>query len=63
MFQLKKKLLAGKGNVSFKLYPGLNHMFMKSVYGTVKEFKKEYKIPSKVDFQVLGDIAEWILSH
>lgn len=30
---------------------------------SIKEYKKEYKIPSKVDFQVLGDIAEWILSH
>lgn len=62
-FILYQQLLAGKGNVSFKLYPGLNHMFMKSVYGTIKEFKKEYKIPSKVDFHVLEDIAEWILSH
>ncbi len=62
-FLLYQQLLAGNVNVSFKLYPGLNHLLMKSVYGTIKEFKKEYKIPSKVDLRVMGDIAEWILSY
>lgn len=60
-FNMYKQILADKPNVTFKLYPGLNHLFMKSVYGTVKEYKKEYKIPSKVDSAVLYDIARWIL--
>jgi dienelactone hydrolase len=60
---LYKQILADKPNVTFKLYPGLNHLFMKSVYGTVKEFKKEYKIPSKVDMSVLSDMAQWILKE
>ncbi len=61
-FNLYKQILANKPNVDFKLYPGLNHLFMKSVYGTVKEYKKEYKIPSKVDINVLSDMAQWILN-
>jgi hypothetical protein len=35
---------------------------MKSVYGTVKKAKKEYKIPGMVDSGVLDDIAEWVHS-
>lgn len=62
-FNLYKQILADKPNVTFKLYPGLNHLFMKSVYGTVREFKKEYKIPSKVDMNVLSDMAQWILKE
>ena len=62
-FNLYKQILANKPNVTFKLYAGLNHLFMKSVYGTVKEYKKEYKIPGKVDSGVLKDIAEWILKN
>jgi dienelactone hydrolase len=62
-FNLYKQILSDKPNVTFKLYPGLNHLFMKSVYGTVKEYKKEYKIPSKVDTNVLLDMAQWILKE
>lgn len=61
-FNLYKQMLADKPNVKFKLYPGLNHLFMKSIYGTVKTYKKEYKIPGKVNPGVLNDIAEWIRS-
>lgn len=61
-FDLYKQILADKPNVTFKLYTGLNHLFMKSVYGTVKEYKKEYKIPSKVDINVLSDMAQWIMN-
>ena len=60
-FNLYKQILKEKSDVTFKLYPGLNHIFMKSVYSTVKEFKKEYKIPSKMASDVLSDIAQWIL--
>ena len=62
-FNLYKQILADKPNVTFKLYTGLNHLFMKSVYGTVKKYKREYTIPSKVDTNVLSDIAQWILKE
>jgi len=62
-FALYKEICAGMPNVSFKSYPDLNHLFMKSIYGTVKDYKKEYKVPAKVDTKVLDDIVEWIGTH
>jgi dienelactone hydrolase len=61
-FDVYKELLAGRDNVTFKLYPDLNHLFMPSPYGTLKMLKKEYKIPGHVDGGVIGDIADWITS-
>lgn len=49
-------LLKDYPDVTFKKYPRLNHIFMPAVNGTVKD----YKIPSKVDQQVLDDISRWI---
>jgi len=60
-FELYKKICAGKQNVHFKLYPELNHLFMKSVYGRIKDLGKEYKIPQNVDTTVLDDISQFIL--
>ncbi|MCD4837562.1 alpha/beta fold hydrolase [Neobacillus sedimentimangrovi] len=61
-FHAYKKLLADKPNVTFKLYPNLNHLFMPAIYGEILKVKKEYKVPQKVDQQVIQDIADWILS-
>lgn len=57
-----KKLLGDLPNVTFKLYPNLNHAFMPSVYGEILKAKKEYMVPQYVDKQVIKDISEWILS-
>ena len=57
-----KKLLGDKPNVTFKLYPNLNHLFMPSVYGEILKAKKEYKVAQHVDKQVIKDISDWILS-
>lgn len=62
-FNRYRQICADKPNIEFQLYSGLNHLFMKSVYGTVKEYKKEYKTPGMVDPGVLKDIAEWILKN
>ncbi|NEX77927.1 alpha/beta fold hydrolase [Bacillus thermocopriae] len=61
-FHAYKKLLADKPNVTFKLYPNLNHLFMPAIYGEILKVKKEYKVPQKVDHQVIQDIADWIHS-
>lgn len=58
-----QKLLGEKPNVAFKLYPGLNHMFMPTVYGQIRKVKKEYRVPQHVDKQVIEDIAYWIFSN
>ncbi|OIK11104.1 alpha/beta fold hydrolase [Bacillus sp. MUM 13] len=57
-----KNLLGDHPNVRFKLYPNLNHLFMPSIYGEILKAQKEYKVPQKVDKQVINDISNWILT-
>jgi dipeptidyl aminopeptidase/acylaminoacyl peptidase len=57
-----QKLLGDKPNVTFKLYPNLNHLFMPAVFGEIRKAKKEYRVAQHVDKQVIEDIANWILS-
>jgi len=61
-FNRYREILKDHPDVSFKLYPGLNHMFMKAVFGTLKDIWDEYNIPQSVDRNVLEDIVKWILS-
>ncbi|MDR6553334.1 prolyl oligopeptidase family serine peptidase [Paenibacillus qinlingensis] len=58
-YKAYQTILDGKSNASFKLYIGLNHLFMTSTTGTVEE----YKTPSHVDQAVLKDLSTWILSN
>lgn len=55
-----KKLWGDRLNITFKLYPNLNHLFMPSVYGEIRKSKKEYQIAQHVDQQVISDISDWI---
>ncbi|WP_246079595.1 hypothetical protein [Paenibacillus piri] len=57
-----KNLLDGMPNVTFKLYPNLNHLFMPSVYGQILKAKKEYRVTQHVDIKVINDISDWIFS-
>ncbi|WP_240420838.1 alpha/beta hydrolase family protein [Paenibacillus periandrae] len=61
-FNRYREMLKDHPGATFKLYPGLNHMFMEAVYGTLKDIWDEYNIPQTVDRTVLEDIAQWILS-
>lgn len=56
-FALWQKLLLGHTNAQFKLYPGLNHLFMKS---NGKADVTEYNAKGNVEEQVIADISEWI---
>ena len=56
-----KQLLAGRENVSFKLYENLNHAFVPSVYGDIMKAKQEYNIEQHIGEDVILDIANWIL--
>ena len=58
-FELWKEILKGKEKVSFKLYEGLNHIFMKS---NGRNDVTEYDIAGTVEQQVIEDIADWILT-
>ncbi|CRK84676.1 alpha/beta hydrolase family protein [Neobacillus massiliamazoniensis] len=61
-FDVYRNLLGDMPNVTFKLYPNLNHLFMPSVYGEILKAKKEYKVSQRVDKHVINDISDWILS-
>ncbi|PGX85343.1 permease [Bacillus thuringiensis] len=58
-YKLWQEALAGKDNVSFKLYPGLSHLFMPG--GSADKFDGSiYNKPAHVDSQVIEDISGWI---
>jgi hypothetical protein len=61
-FALYKELLADRDNVTFKLYLGLNHLFMPSLGFDISEILDEYRVRATVDEQVLRDIVEWVHS-
>lgn len=56
-FKEWKELLAGRDNVRFELYEGLNHMFMPA--GEAGDIT-DYDVRANVDEAVIEDIAEWI---
>ena len=53
-----KNALAAQANVTCRLYPNLNHLF---VAGQGKSVPAEYDQAGNVDEQVVADIAQWIL--
>ncbi|MCL2810846.1 MAG: lysophospholipase [Clostridia bacterium] len=57
-----KRILQNHPDATFKLYPGLNHVFMPVVCGDIKSPKEEYSKPQHVEGCVIADIAEWINS-
>ena len=62
-YVLWQEVLAGRTNATFKLYQGLNHLFMPSTGKNITEYQEEYKIASHVDSQILLDIVEWIKAN
>ncbi|AIW84531.1 prolyl oligopeptidase family protein [Bacillus mycoides] len=58
-YKLWQETLAGKDDVSFKLYPGLSHLFMPG--GSADKFDGSiYNKPAHVDSQVIEDVSGWI---
>jgi len=62
-FNKYKEILGDRPNAAFKLYPGLNHLFMPAIYGNINKVMKEYKVPQKVEEYVMDDIADWVKAH
>ena len=61
-----KSGLSGHANATFKLYPGLTHLFTPAVTpGTGLSTPADYNVPEHVAPSVVEDIATWIhgLSH
>ena len=61
-FARYKELLAGRDNVTFRLYENLNHVFVPSVYGQISKAKQEYSVKQHIAGDVIDDIASWIHS-
>lgn len=61
-FVLWQELLEDDEDVTFMLYPGLNHFFI-AYEGPDKGTVKEYETPSLVDEQVIEDMSRWILEQ
>jgi dienelactone hydrolase len=59
-FEKWKAALANRKDVSMKLYPALNHLF---ISGTGASVPGEYFTAGHVDEQVIRDIADWIGSQ
>jgi dienelactone hydrolase len=58
-FERWKAALGGRRDVTLKLYPALNHLF---IAGQGPSLPAEYLSPGHVDEQVVRDIAEWVQS-
>ena len=55
-----QELLGDRENVTFRLYPGLNHAFVPAVARNIAEAKKEFSKERHMVAQVLDDLAGWI---
>ena len=54
-----KAALASRGDVTFRSYPALNHLF---IAGTGPSLPAEYQVANHVAEEVVRDIAAWILT-
>ena len=52
--------LLGRANTEFRLYPELNHAFVKGIYKDVLKARKEYSVARHIGPEVPEDIAEFI---
>jgi fermentation-respiration switch protein FrsA (DUF1100 family) len=65
-FGLIQELLGGRENVTFKLYDGLDHFFMPSIAANFREHREVIMLRppgTRVDEQVLRDIADWVFAQ
>ena len=52
--------LQGRRNTEFRLYPELNHVFVKGLYNDILKAGKEYKVEQHIGADVLDDVAAFI---
>ena len=55
--------LAGRENTEFRLYPGLNHIFVTAIYDDILKASEEYGEERHIGEEVIGDIAEFIKKY
>ena len=59
-FEAFKRQLAGRDNITYKLYPELNHCFVTAIYDDILKVSKEYGVERHIGEDVIADIAEFI---
>lgn len=59
-FRAFREQLADRSNTTFKLYPGLDHCFVPSLYDDILKAGKEYSAERHIGEDVIADIAEFI---
>lgn len=59
-FARYQQLLGDRENVTFKLYPGLNHCFVPARFDSIADAKKEFTPERHIGPEVLDDLADWI---
>ena len=59
-FRRFRELLAGRENTIFRLYPDLNHIFVKGIYDDILKASKEYEVERHIGDEVMDDIAAFI---
>ena len=62
-YRMFKKLLVGRENTEYKLYPELNHVFVKGIYNDILKASKEYSVEQHIGEDVIGDIADFVLCN
>ena len=62
-FALYRKLLENRENVTFKLYPDLNHAFVPALYDSITKAKQEFARERHIGPEVLDDVAQWVLGQ
>jgi dienelactone hydrolase len=59
-FKAFKEQLAGRENITYKLYPELNHCFVPAEYDDITKATKDYSVERHIGEDVISDIAEFI---
>lgn len=62
-FARYRQLLGDRENVTFRLYPGLNHAFVTAISDSIADAKKEFARERHIGPEVLDDLANWILAQ
>ena len=62
-FARYRQLLGDRENVTFRLYPGLNHAFVTAISDSIADAKKEFARERHIGPEVLEDLANWILAQ
>ena len=55
-----QNMLSDKDNVTFRLFPGLNHLFTVALSDDISKSKNEYSKERHIPDEVIRTIAEWI---